>query len=448
MIARTGGYAGWGRTQAVRHRVARPAGAAELIDIVRRSAPGPILAHGCGRSYGDVALNPEGLLVDCRGLDRFVAFDRSTGLLTCEAGVRLADILALLCRPEADGGGFFLPVSPGTRFVTVGGAIANDVHGKNHHARGTFGSHIESFDLLRSDGRTVRCSAAENPELFAATIGGLGLTGIILRATLRLRRAEGLALEAEDVRFGGLDEFFALSCESDGVWEYTAAWIDCFAAGAALGRGIFSRARHAPGRGAPPPACEPRLTVPLTLPVSTVTGLSARLFNALHWSRLRGGSARRIGPYESVLYPLDAVGAWNRLYGPRGFFQFQGVIPKAVARDAVGAMLREVAAAGEGSILAVLKAFGPKPSPGLLSFPMEGATLALDFANRGEGTFRLLGRLERITLDAGGRIYPAKDSLMSPEAFFRGYPAAERFRDAMDPVFSSAFSRRIGLVAR
>jgi FAD/FMN-containing dehydrogenase len=446
VTAWTGDYAGWGRNQSVRHRVARPASPADLAAVLRNRGPASVLAHGCGRSYGDVAVNPDGLLIDCRALDRFVAFDPSTGRLTCEAGVRLADILAVLCRPEPDGGGFFPPVSPGTRYVTVGGAIANDVHGKNHHALGSFGCHVESFDLLRSDGQVMHCSGTDNPELFAATIGGLGLTGIILRATLRLRRVEGLALESEDIRFDDLDGFFALSAESDGAFEYTAAWIDCFAKGAALGRGIFSRARHAPGRGAPPPAREPRLTMPLTPPVSAVTGLSARAFNALYRRRLgRGGIARRIGPCGAVLYPLDAIGSWNRLYGPKGFFQFQNAVPARNAREAVAAMLREIAAAGEGSILAVLKVFGNRPSPGLLSFPMEGATLALDFANRGEATFKLLQRLERITLDAGGRMYPAKDSLMSPEAFRRGYPAAERFRDAMDPAFSSAFARRVGL---
>jgi FAD/FMN-containing dehydrogenase len=446
VTAWTGDYAGWGRNQAVRHRVARPANAVALAAILRESGTGPVLAYGCGRSYGDVALNPDGLLIDCRGLDRFIAFDRSTGRLTCEAGVRLADILAVLCRPEPQGGGFFLPVSPGTRFVSVGGAIANDVHGKNHHALGSFGSHVESFELLRSDGRVLRCSAADNPELFAATIGGLGLTGLILRATLRLRRVEGLAVEVEDIRFGSLDEFFSLSGESDGAWEYTAAWIDCFAMGAALGRGIFSRARHAPGQGTLPLPRDPRLTVPLTPPFPAVTGFSTRAFNALYWRRLgRSGIARRVGSYEPVLYPLDAVGSWNRLYGPKGFFQFQSVVPPRDARDVVAMMLREIAIAGEGSMLAVLKLFGNRPSPGLLSFPMEGAALALDFANRGEGTFRLLRRLERITLEAGGRIYPAKDSLMSAHAFRRGYPGAERFRDAMDPAFSSAFARRIGL---
>ena len=445
MIAVSDAYAGWGRSRTARHRVARPAGPGAILSLLREEA-GPVLAHGCGRSYGDVALNPDGLLVDCRGLDRFIAFDRESGRLTCEAGVRLADILAVLCRPEAGGGGFFLPVSPGTRFVTVGGAIANDVHGKNHHAAGTFGAHVESFDLARSDGRVLHCSAGENPELFAATIGGLGLTGIVLRATFRLRRVEGLAVEAEDIRFGGLQEFFALSAESDGAWEYTAAWIDGFAKGAALGRGIFSRVRHLPGQGVPPPTREPRLAVPLTPPVSAVTGLSARLFNALHGRKLgRNGIARRTGSYEKVLYPLDAVGAWNRLYGPKGFFQFQAVVPKAEAQEAVAAMLREVAAAGEGSPLAVLKVFGDRPSPGLLSFPMAGATLALDFPDRGEGTSRLLKRLERIAVEAGGRIYPAKDAVMSPDSFRRGYPAAERFRDAMDPAFSSAFARRVGL---
>ena len=315
-------YVSWGRAVSGWHSVTRPTTTVEAIRDVTAADTLPVLAYGCGRSYGDVPLNLGGRLIDCRALDRFLAFDRESGVLTCEAGVRLADILAVICLPEADGVGWFLPVTPGTRFVTVGGAIANDVHGKNHQLFGTFGRHVVSFDLVRSDGTQLTCSATENSELFAATIGGIGLTGLILRATIQLRRVAGFALETEDIRYDNLGDFFDLAAESDEGWEYTAAWVDCFAQGTTLGRGIFSRARHVAAATAKPPSRTSRLTFPLVPPISLATGLSVRAFNALYWRKLGIGRTRasHIGPYEPVIYPLDAVGSWNRVYGPRGLF--------------------------------------------------------------------------------------------------------------------------------
>ena len=438
-------YRSWGGTLRGTHSVARPG---SIQDAVRdlRVAADPVLAFGCGRSYGDVALNPGGTLVDCTGLNRFVEFDRTCGVLTCEAGVSLAQILEVICRPDADGSAWMLPVSPGTRFVSVAGAIANDVHGKNHHGFGTFGRHVLSFELLRGDGTRLTCSAAENAALFGATIGGLGLTGLILRATLQLRRVPGLGVEAEDIRFGNLAEFFVLSGESDGSWEYTAAWVDCLAGGRAMGRGIFTRARSVPGNAPVPPPL-PSLRMPIEPVGSLVSPLTARTFNALYYRRL-GLRRRRLGrrSYAAVMYPLDAVHHWNRVYGRQGFYQFQSVVPPPDARAATGEMLRIIALAGEGSALSVLKCFGDLPSPGLLSFPMPGVTLALDFPNRGDSTRRLLQRLEDIAVAAGGRLYPAKDALMSAQAFRRGYPDLETFRSFIDPRFCSAFARRVGLV--
>lgn len=407
---------------------------------------GAVLAYGNGRSYGDVALNPGGRLIDCRGLDRFIAFDHATGVVSCEAGVRLADILAALCRPDPDGSAWFLPVSPGTRFVTVGGAIANDVHGKNHHRAGCFGSHVLGFELARSDGSVVTCSPAVRPELFAATIGGLGLTGVILNARLQLRRVAGSAVEAEDIRVGSLGDFFALAADSDEQWEYTAGWIDCLASGTALGRGIFSRARHLAGVGAPPPDAESGLAIPFAPPLNPLT---LRAFNAAYYHRLgRSGRRRWTGSYEPVLYPLDRIGGWNRLYGPRGFFQFQCVVPGALAHDAVAALLQRVSASRQGSLLAVLKTFGDRPSPGMLSFPMPGATLALDFPDRGLATRQLLAALEDIVVAADGRLYPAKDAVMSCATFRRGYPRLGEFLAHADPAMSSGFTRRVGLDQR
>ena len=439
-------YISWGGTVRASHWVLRPSYSQDVIELLRHRQT-KILAYGCGCSYGDVALNPGGLLVDCRSLDRFISFDRSAGILECEAGVLLGDILAVVCRPEPNGSGWFLPVSPGTRFVTVAGAIANDVHGKNHHLVGTFGRHLLSLQLARSDGSVLTCSPAENEKLFAASIGGLGLTGIILRATIQLRRVEGLAVEAQDVRFDSLEEFWDLSAESDASWEYTAAWIDCSSSGRSLGRGIFSRGRHVAGIGTVPPRREPGLTLRTRLPLGIVNRLSARGVNELYWRRMRNGATpRRIGSYASILYPLDSLGRWNNLYGPRGFFQFQCVVPRTNARATTEAMLRLISASGHASPLAVLKTFGDMSSPGLLSFPIPGTTLAVDFPHRGARTLQLLAQLEEIVVNASGRLYPAKDGAMRRETFARCFPQVSSFVPMIDPMFSSAFARRTGLI--
>lgn len=439
-------YRSWGRVVAAKHLVARPRDLEDVIETMRQREGRPVLAYGCGRSYGDVALNPMGLLVDCRSLDRFIAFDPDRGVLTCEAGVQLADILAVICRSEAGGGGWMLPVSPGTRFVTVGGAIANDVHGKNHHRFGTFGRHVLSLDLLRSDGSVWVCSAEQNGEMFAATIGGLGLTGVILRATIQLRRVTGLAVELEDIRFSSLEEFFSLAGESDREWEYTAAWVDCASSGRSAGRGIFSRARHVDGVATAPPDRQVRFTVPMDIGVSLVNKYSVKAFNALYWRKsLAGGHAPRVGSYAPILYPLDAIGCWNWLYGRHGFYQFQCVVPSAQAVPALRELLRTIAESGEGSMLAVLKVFGDAGSPGLLSFPMSGTTLALDFPARRE-TLSLLSRLETIVVEASGRLYPAKDGVMKPETFAAGFRQLDRYIPMLDPHMSSAFARRVCLV--
>jgi FAD/FMN-containing dehydrogenase len=361
--------------------------------------------------------------------------------------VQLAEILAVICRPGSDNDGWFLPVMPGTRFVTVGGAIANDVHGKNQHRLGTFGCHVLSLELVRGDGQRLTCSRQENADMFAATIGGLGLTGLILQATIQMRRVRGHAVEAEDIRFGSLNDFFALVAESDSDWEYTAAWMDSFARGPRLGRGIFSRARTAPGRSADPPARTSRFTL-LGMPsISLISPLSVRAFNAAYWRKLGlRGRSRRTGGYESVFFPLDAVGDWNRVYGPNGFFQFQCVVPPVGAQDAVAELLRLTAEARQGSFVTGLKVFGDQPSPGLMSFPMEGVTIALDIPNKGSSTHQFLAQLEQVVTEAGGRLYPAKDATMSMRTFQQGYPRLDTFLTQLDPKFSSAFARRVALI--
>ena len=439
----TNRYLAWGRAHRYRHAVARPP-RPEAVAPVLHAADAPVLAYGRGRSYGDSCLNDEGLLIDTRRLDRFIAFDPASGVLEAEAGVRLADVLAHVCRADADGSAWFLPVVPGTRWVSLGGAIANDVHGKNHHRFGSFGCHLESFRLLRSDGRVLHCSMSENSELYRATIGGLGLTGLILSCRLTLRRVPGLLLLAEDIRMGSLDEFYALSAASEAGWEYAVAWVDCLARGRDLGRGIFSRANHVPGAIGSAAPLQAGLGVPLSPPFSPLNRLTLRLFNTAYRNRLGWKrTKRRLVAYAPSLFPLDAIDGWNRLYGARGFYQYQCVLPPDSARAAATEMLRATAAAGEGSFLAVLKTMGARRSPGLLSFPMPGTTLALDFPNRDAATLALLDRLDAITLEARGRVYPAKDGRMSPAMFASGQPELERFRPNVDPGFSSSFWRRV-----
>ena len=401
---------------------------------------GSLLPHGNGRSYGDSCLNPHNTLLTTRGLDRMIAFDRRTGVLSCESGVTLAEIIevALPC-------GWFLPVTPGTRFVTVGGAIANDVHGKNHHRAGTFGHHVRCLELLRSDGSRRILQAGQSEELFAATIGGLGLTGLITWAEIQLRRIPGPWMAAESVRFDSLDDFFALSGSSAHSHEYTVAWIDCLASGKHLGRGHFLRADHAPGRyDERQPSTSGAAAVPLTPPISLVNRLTLRPFNTLYYWRQPARRTRHFAHYQSYFYPLDGVRGWNRIYGPRGFLQHQCVLPHATARDAVADLLTEIARSGQGSFLAVLKEFGDIPSLGMLSFPRPGLTLALDFPNIGPGVFALLDRLDDVVSAAGGALYPAKDARMSPTVFQSAYAEQlERFNPHIDPKFSSGFWRRV-----
>jgi FAD/FMN-containing dehydrogenase len=397
----------------------------------------PRLVYGNGRSYGDVCLNDGGEILLGRGLDRFIAFDTRTGILRAEAGVLLSEILEL-CVSR----GWFLPVTPGTRFVTLGGAVANDVHGKNHHRAGTFGHHVRAFELVRSDGSRRECSPSESPDWFAATLGGLGLTGLITWVELQLQRIEGPWIQAESRRFADLAEFFHRSEVADRSHEFTVAWVDCAARGADLGRGILIQGDFAPAAAGPgkAPATHGRLGVPITPPFSLVNRLSVNAFNALYYRKPEGAVLTH---YEPFFYPLDGILHWNRIYGPRGFVQYQCVLPTSEAEPALRELLKRIAASGQGSFLAVLKRFGERSSPGLLSFPRQGVTIALDFPFKGRGTLRLLDSLDAIVLDAEGALYPAKDARMSPTMFRQSCPGLERFLRFVDPGFESGFWRRV-----
>jgi FAD/FMN-containing dehydrogenase len=396
----------------------------------------PMLPHGNGRSYGDSCQNAGGTLLVTRHLDRFIDFDATTGVLECEAGVLLSEIIALVLDR-----GWFPAVTPGTAFVTVGGAIANDVHGKNHHLAGSFAHHVLSFDLKRSTGESLHCSPSENASWFAATIGGLGLTGLIVTARLQLRRVPGPWIAGDNQRFGNLKEFFELASQSDADYEYTVAWLDCAATGKNMGRGVFSRGNHVEHQGRSPRARA--VPIPVTPPFSPVNAASVRIFNELLYRRPSARQTGAVWHYRPFLYPLDSVRDWNRLYGPKGFFQYQCVLPHESAPDALPEMLRLIARSGQGSFLVVLKQFGSRPSLGLLSFPRPGATLALDFPNRGASTLQLLETLDQVTRRAAGAVYPAKDARMSANSFQQYFPAWKQLREFVDPKFSSSFWRRV-----
>ncbi|MFA6964628.1 FAD-dependent oxidoreductase [Bosea sp. (in: a-proteobacteria)] len=399
---------------------------------------GPVLAYGNGRSYGDSCLNDGGRLILGRSLDRILAFDRESGLVTCEAGVLLDDLLALVVPA-----GWFPPVTPGTCFVTIGGALANDVHGKNHHRAGTFGRHVRAFELARSDGQVLTCARDMNSDLFAATIGGMGLTGLITQVTLQLMPVAYAQMLQETIHFDSLDRFFAIAAQSDATHDYTVAWIDALASGANFGRGVFFRANHAPATDQPPSRPRRNLSFPFTPPVPLINGLTLRAFNHLYRAmQSRSPEPRRIA-YRPFFYPLDRIRNWNRAYGPHGLRQFQCAIPMAHARVAVEDMLRRTLASGETSFLTVLKLFGDVPSPGMMSFPLAGATLTLDFPYRGPRTDTLLAELDAITLAAGGRVNPYKDARMSPATFEASFPHWRNFAAHIDPGFSSSFWRRV-----
>lgn len=431
-------YASFGRTAPGPRKVTAAPNAIAMLrsgSVVRNS----LLAYGNGRSYGDTCQNGSGSLVDMRPLNRILGFDPETGLLTAEAGTILSDIIA-----HAAPFGFFPAAVPGTQFVTLGGAIANDVHGKNHHRRGTFGCHVEAFTLLRSDGKEYRCSAASNPQLFAATVGGMGLTGLILDATIRLMRVPSLSIDEAVRPFRNLAEYFDLAEAADAANEYAVAWIDQLAGGQESGRGLLLTGNHAAhgARAASDPGG--RLAIPFTPPVTVLGRPFLKVFNAAYrWRKGSAGAAR--SPYQGFFFPLDAVRDWNRLYGPRGLFQHQSAIPDAAARKAIPALLAAARDAGQGSFLTVLKRFGDTKSPGLLSFPRPGYTLTLDFPNRGTATLQLLERLDTITVDAGGAVNPYKDARMSATTFAASFPDWRRLERLRDPAFCSDFWRRTAM---
>ncbi len=404
------------------------------------------IARGMGRCYGDSALGDA--IVSTTGRRRVHAFDAQTGLLTCDAGVTFADILEQFV-PR----GWFPPVTPGTKFVTLGGAIASDVHGKNHHAEGCISAHVASFLLLTPRGDTVRCSRTEHADLFWATVGGMGLTGIILSVELRLKAIVNPMIAQRAIKVENLSELLSLF-STHASTTYSVAWIDTLQQGRRIGRSILLLGEHdADARGAPQapsPTLAPRfaLTVPFDLPSFTLNRLTIGAFNWLFYHKHRQRDARTRLHYEPYFYPLDVVHHWNRIYGRRGFTQYQFAVPFVAGSAAIAAVLQACNRAGYGSFLSVLKAFGPKNS-GLLSFPIEGLTLTLDLPIR-DGVFALLDQLDAIVVDHGGRVYLTKDVRLGRRMFDRMYPEADAFRavrETIDPHrrLQSLQSRRLEL---
>lgn len=409
------------------------------------------IARGLGRSYGDAAVNAGRQVLGMTRVARYLAFDDETGELVCEAGVSLAQIIHDFA-PR----GWFPMITPGTKLVTVGGSIANDIHGKAHHAQGSFCACVESMTVLLASGDVVGASRTDNPDLFFGSFGGMGLLGIVLTVTLRLRKIETTYFRQQSVRVANLQQMLRVLDEQDRLFPYSVATLDIFATGAQLGRGVVTVGEHArlaelPGSLARAPlkvAPASRLSLPFELPELTLNRLSMRLVNAII-QRIQAG-ARPFGHYEGFFYPLDRLLHWNRGYGRRGFTQYQFVIPFTDGERRLREILTVILASGELPFLNILKRLG-KQSPGVLSFPREGYTLAIDFPIR-KNTVRLLQRLDRLVLAAGGRVYLGKDSYLDADTFRAMYPDVEGFlatKAKYDPgnVFTSNLSRRLGLGA-
>lgn len=444
---------GWGRYPVQSCELERPERYADL-----RPDTDSVIARGQGRSYGDAALNQNGRVLLTERVNRLLEFDAANGILRAEAGVTLAEILNVIA-PQ----GWFLPVTPGTKFVSLGGCVAADVHGKNHHHEGSFGDHVLGIELILADGSRVTCTPGDNAGLFWATVGGMGLTGIIGEVTIKLIPIQSPLMKVRHHAADDFEQLFRLMQDPDLDDRYTVAWIDSLATGKNLGRGIAMCGHHATAEDVPDSfhgTVKPARghSIPFDFPGWALNPLSISAFNSLYYQREGGRRYPFLSGYDSYFYPLDALAGWNRLYGRRGFVQYQCVIPDATAFEGIRQLLQELSGSRRPSFLAVLKRLGAQ-GRGLLSFPMAGYTLALDLPIRSgkllaghpdDGLFTLLNKLDEIVLQHGGRVYLAKDARLSAESFHAMYPRhAEwlRIKNSVDPQnrFSSSLSRRLGI---
>jgi decaprenylphospho-beta-D-ribofuranose 2-oxidase len=443
---------GWGRTTPTVAEVTEPAEPAEIPGLLLAATQRGVIARGLGRSYNNAAQNGGGLVIRTTRMNRITDIDAERGLVTCEAGVSLEQLMTTMLPL-----GWFVPVSPGTRQVTVGGAIAADVHGKNHHVAGSFAVHVPEFDLLTADGQVRQVTPESDPELFWATAGGMGLTGVILRATVAMTKVETSRVRVDTVRTRDIDETMAYLSETDSAYSYTVAWSDCLARGGNLGRSVITSGDFAAVADLPAKSRGDRFAfspgalagAPAVFPAGLVNRRTVALLNEAWY---RKAPKRRTGEIQTIgafFHPLDGIRNWNRVYGPAGFLQYQYVVPFG-QEDAVRRSFERISQAGAPSFVTVLKRFGDG-DPGLMSFPMPGWTLALDFPARTPGLAELLDWLDGLVLDAGGRVYLAKDSRVPPGVLARMYPRLEEFRKVCaqtDPggVFTSDLARRLALL--
>lgn len=442
MATLTAQLSGWGNYPVQTCDLERPERYGDL-----RTYAASAIARGQGRSYGDAALNENGRVILTERINRLLAFDVENGILRAEAGATLAEILEVIVPRD-----WFLPVTPGTKFVSLGGCVAADVHGKNHHHDGSFGDYVVSLELFLADASRVMCSASENAELFWATIGGMGLTGIIGEVTLRLIPIPTPCMMVQHYKAENLDQLFRLMQDTESDDRYTVAWIDSMASGKHLGRGIAMCGHHAEAEELPvdythPPRQKGSRGIPFNFPTFALNPLSIAAFNAMYYRREGAKQQPFISSHDDFFYPLDAIGDWNRMYGKRGFVQYQCVIPQLTAFEGIKSLLQELSGSGRPSFLAVLKRLGAQ-GKGLLSFPMAGYTLALDLPIRDAGLFALLDKLDRIVLQHGGRVYLAKDARLSADSFRAMYPRYGEWlevKHAADPknIFNSSLARRL-----
>jgi len=427
---------GWGRYPSVDAEVLIPSFDFECKELIRNTA---LISRGLGRSYGDSSLNS--IVLETSRLDHFISFNMQTGVLNCQAGVSINAILDLVV-PK----GWFMPVTPGTSYVTVGGAIASDVHGKNHHIGGSFSQHLISFELLLGSGEKVTVTPSGMPDLFRATCGGMGLTGVILLATFQLIPIQSSFISQGTIRANSLEEVCELF-EANTLSTYSVAWVDCLAKGKQMGRSLLMLGEHSVNGGLDL-GSQPKKSLPIDMPNWVLNPYSIKAFNFFYFHKSIFSPQKIDLPYQPYFYPLDAINNWNRLYGKNGFIQYQFVVPKAVGVKGLKRILDVISKSNKGSFLAVLKVFG-KGNENYLSFPMEGYSLALDFKME-PGIVDLVKRLDSMVLEMCGRVYLTKDALMSEQMFKSTYPQWQIFEEVRAKYgaigrFTSNQSRRLGL---